>query len=87
MSAPLVTLVLLLAAPRGASQEAKPHDHEAMQRLHRDPKAYVALLEDPGRDAHQKPDEVLKAWASGPARPSPTSGRARVTSLFAWPKA
>lgn len=66
MPAPLATLVLLLAVPRGASQEAKPHDHEAMQRLHRDPKAYIALLEDPARDAHQKPDEVLKALALRP---------------------
>jgi ubiquinone/menaquinone biosynthesis C-methylase UbiE len=37
-----------------------------MHRLHRDPKAYVALLEDPARDGYQKPDEVLRALALRP---------------------
>ena len=45
----------------GMGQDPKPRDHEAMHRLHQDPKAYVAMLEDPARDAYQKPDEVLKA--------------------------
>jgi ubiquinone/menaquinone biosynthesis C-methylase UbiE len=42
-------------------QDVKPRDHEAMHRLHQDPKAYVAMLEDPARDAYQKPAEVLRA--------------------------
>jgi len=54
----LLTLVVLAAL---GTQDAKPRDHEAMHRLHQDPKAYVAMLEDPARDAYQKPDEVLKA--------------------------
>jgi cyclopropane fatty-acyl-phospholipid synthase-like methyltransferase len=48
------------------AQEAKPRDHQAMHHLHRDHKAYVAMLEDPARDAYQKPDEVLKALALRP---------------------
>ncbi|MFH1755757.1 MAG: class I SAM-dependent methyltransferase [Candidatus Latescibacterota bacterium] len=34
---------------------------EEMQRIHQDPKAYIAFLEDPERDAYQKPDEVVSA--------------------------
>jgi ubiquinone/menaquinone biosynthesis C-methylase UbiE len=34
--------------------------HEA-QSLHNDPAAYIAALEDPARDAYQKPHEVLTA--------------------------
>ena len=32
-----------------------------MYRLHQDSKAYIARLEDPMRDAYQKPQEVIKA--------------------------
>jgi len=39
--------------------------HEVHQ-LHSDPQAYIASLEDPARDAYQKPDEVLKALALRP---------------------
>jgi predicted methyltransferase len=53
--------VLGLAAVALVVQEAKPRDQEAMHRLHRDPKAYIAMLEDPARDAYQKPREVLLA--------------------------
>jgi arsenite methyltransferase len=34
---------------------------EEMHRLHTDPKAYIASLDDPARDAYQKPHEVLMA--------------------------
>jgi len=61
----ITTSTLVLAAAFGA-QDAKPRDHEAMHRLHQDPKAYVAMLEDPKRDAYQKPDEVLRALALRP---------------------
>jgi ubiquinone/menaquinone biosynthesis C-methylase UbiE len=37
-----------------------------MHRRHADPTAYVASLDDPARDAWQKPDEVLKALALEP---------------------
>ena len=61
----ITTSTLVLAAAFGA-QDAKPRDHEAMHRLHQDPKAYVAMLEDPKRDAYQKPEEVLRALALRP---------------------
>jgi len=32
---------------------------EEMHRLHQDSKAYIAVLEDPERDAYQKPQEVV----------------------------
>ncbi len=43
------------------AQDAKPRDMHEMHRLHQDPKAYIAMLDDPGRDAYQKPHEVLTA--------------------------
>jgi ubiquinone/menaquinone biosynthesis C-methylase UbiE len=57
---PSLIAVLLLAAP-AAAQDQTPRSPEAMHRLHRDPKAYIAMLEDPKRDEYQKPHEVLKA--------------------------
>ncbi len=32
-----------------------------MHRMHQDSKAYIAMLDDPKRDTHQKPDEVVRA--------------------------
>ena len=52
--------VLLLAVP-AAAQDPTPRSHEEMHRLHQDPKAYIAMLEDPKRDGYQKPHEVLMA--------------------------
>jgi cyclopropane fatty-acyl-phospholipid synthase-like methyltransferase len=43
------------------AQDAKPRSHEEMHRLHQDSKAYIAMLEDPARDAYQKPHEVITA--------------------------
>jgi arsenite methyltransferase len=34
---------------------------QEMQRVHQDSKAYIARLEDPKRDAYQKPADVIKA--------------------------
>lgn len=34
---------------------------EEMHRLHQDSKAYIAMLEDPERDAYQKPHDVIMA--------------------------
>jgi ubiquinone/menaquinone biosynthesis C-methylase UbiE len=55
------TLAAIFAAV--ALQDAQARDPQAMHRLHRDPQAYVAMLEDPARDAYQKPDDVLRALA------------------------
>jgi SAM-dependent methyltransferase len=54
--------LLLLALAPSAFPQAAATPHE-MHRRHGDPAAYVASLEDPARDAWQKPDEVVKALA------------------------
>jgi ubiquinone/menaquinone biosynthesis C-methylase UbiE len=43
------------------SAQNKPLTMEEMHRLHQDSKAYIAFLEDPQRDAYQKPHEVIMA--------------------------
>lgn len=55
-----VSLVLTLAAV-ALAQETKPLTPAEMHRLHQDSKAYIAMLEDPARDAYQKPQEVVTA--------------------------
>jgi ubiquinone/menaquinone biosynthesis C-methylase UbiE len=45
-----------------ASAQTAPTAHEA-HRLHADSTAYIASLEDPARDAWQKPHEVIEALA------------------------
>jgi ubiquinone/menaquinone biosynthesis C-methylase UbiE len=52
----------LLLAPAVAAQE-RPGSMEGMHRLHADSKAYIAVLDDPARDAYQKPHEVVQALA------------------------
>jgi SAM-dependent methyltransferase len=59
----LPALLSILAASSAGAQDAKPRTHDEMHALHRDAKAYVAMLEDPKRDAYQKPHEVLEALA------------------------
>jgi ubiquinone/menaquinone biosynthesis C-methylase UbiE len=44
-----------------AAQGAPPRSPEEMEHVHRDPKAYIAMLEGPARDAYQKPDDVVRA--------------------------
>jgi ubiquinone/menaquinone biosynthesis C-methylase UbiE len=60
---PAFALQAVLAAP--AAAQAPQTEHE-MHRLHGDPTAYVAALEDPARDAYQKPHEVIEALALRP---------------------
>ena len=47
--------------PSGLAGQSKPVTMEEMHKLHQDSKAYIALLEDPARDAYQKPHEVVMA--------------------------
>jgi ubiquinone/menaquinone biosynthesis C-methylase UbiE len=54
-------LALLLAPAGGIAQDAAKRDAHEMHRLHSDPNAYIRMLEDPQRDAYQKPREVLAA--------------------------
>jgi ubiquinone/menaquinone biosynthesis C-methylase UbiE len=56
----LFAALLALCAPAVAQTAQTPHE---MHRLHTDPKAYIAALEDPKRDAYQKPHEVMEALA------------------------
>ncbi len=64
---PRLAVSLLVAAPcpalLHAQAAATPHE---MHERHGDPTAYIASLEDPARDAYQKPDEVMKALALRP---------------------
>ncbi len=56
-----VFAALLLGGISGAAEGQGQHSMEELHRLHQDPKAYIAMLEDPERDAYQKPHEVLMA--------------------------
>jgi arsenite methyltransferase len=47
------------AFPLVLAGQSKPMTAEEMHKLHQDPKAYIALLDDPARDAYQKPHEVV----------------------------
>lgn len=59
-----IFLVALLFIPSSiTAQDAVKRDDHEMHGLHRDPAAYIGALEDPKRDAYQKPREVLTALA------------------------
>jgi len=55
-----LALVLAAAAPAFPQAAATP---QQMQHRHNDPMAYIASLDDPKRDAYQKPDAVMGALA------------------------
>lgn len=57
---------LLLLAVSAHGQDAVKRDDHQMHKLHRDPKAYIGALEDPKRDAYQKPHEVIHALGLKP---------------------
>ena len=60
-------LIGLLSFSLSASaQDALPRDQHQMHQLHQDPKSYIGVLEDPQRDAYQKPHEVLSALGLKP---------------------
>lgn len=52
--------VLVAAGATVLAAQTAP-THHAADRLHGDPKAYMAALDDPARDAWQKPHEVVAA--------------------------
>jgi len=62
----LLCLTLVILRLSVAAQHAVPRDEHEMHRLHNDPKAYIGALEDPKRDAYQKPQEVMTALAIKP---------------------
>jgi len=52
-----ILLPALLLAQNPVQQKTK----EEIEKMHQDSKAYISMLENPERDAEQKPDEVIKA--------------------------
>ncbi|HTY61953.1 MAG TPA: methyltransferase domain-containing protein [Acidobacteriota bacterium] len=48
---------LAIAVPYSSGQRTK----EQIEKIHQDPKAYIAMLDNPQRDKEQRPDEVLAA--------------------------
>ena len=61
MTLVLLFITLLILPVPAAAQDAVKRDEREMHRLHSDPKSYIAALEDPKRDAYQKPQEVMMA--------------------------
>ncbi len=63
----ILSLLAMLALPLSAlAQDAVQRDRQQMHQLHRDSRAYIGMLDDPKRDAYQKPYEVLTALAIEP---------------------
>lgn len=60
MRIPALPTVLFFLQSLAGTQD-RPATMEEMHRLHQDSKAYIAMLEDPKRDAYQKPHEVIMA--------------------------
>lgn len=57
-----LALLLCLSLPSWVpAQDTTPRDLHQMHRLHQDSKAYIAMLDDPARNAYQKPHEVITA--------------------------
>ncbi len=57
-----IVLAAMLIMPAGlGAQKPGKMTPEDMHKLHQNSKAYIALLEDPQRDAYQKPHEVIMA--------------------------
>ncbi len=54
-------LVFSLIVPSSVLAQNRPLTAEEMHKLHQDSAAYIASLEDPARDAYQKPHEVVTA--------------------------
>ena len=61
MKCSLALLGWLLLPALVLAQDSTNRNMHEMHRLHQDPKAYVAMLDDPKRDAYQKPHEVISA--------------------------
>jgi ubiquinone/menaquinone biosynthesis C-methylase UbiE len=58
---PLIAGAALILGLPSTAQDQAPRSHEEIHRLHQDPQAYIAMLEDPKRDEYQKPNEVVEA--------------------------
>jgi SAM-dependent methyltransferase len=56
-----ILAAMMLSQAVMPAQNKPIQDVQEMHRLHQDSRAYIAFLEDPKRDAYQKPMEVLTA--------------------------
>jgi ubiquinone/menaquinone biosynthesis C-methylase UbiE len=54
-------LSMILFSPIMVQDSSGQSTKEQIQKMHQDPKAYIAMLENPQRDVEQKPDEVIAA--------------------------
>jgi ubiquinone/menaquinone biosynthesis C-methylase UbiE len=55
-------ILLMILEPALLAQNPVQHKTKAeLEKMHQDSKAYISTLENPQRDADQKPDEVIKA--------------------------
>ena len=63
MNAPALLILMAPVLVAAALHAQAPQNPQEMHRMHSDPKAYIAALEDPKRDAYQKPHEVMEALA------------------------
>jgi ubiquinone/menaquinone biosynthesis C-methylase UbiE len=61
MLSTLLLIFLVLAPGAARAQDSGQRSPNEMHGLHNDPKAYIGALDDPKRDAYQKPQEVLAA--------------------------
>lgn len=59
---------LLVIPATISAQDGVNRDQHQMHRLHSDPKSYIGALEDPKRDAYQKPQEVMVALDLKPGK-------------------
>jgi arsenite methyltransferase len=62
----LFLFTVLILPVSATAQDAVNRDVHQMHRLHADPKSYIRALEDPKRDAYQKPHEVIMALGLRP---------------------
>jgi len=62
MTTPILFLTAIVLSSLSAPGQTVPNTHEA-HRVHGDVAAYIAALDDPARDAWQKPHEVVEALA------------------------
>ena len=61
MSMPIIFIAAILFPAIVCAQDSIKRDEHQMHGLHNDPKSYIGALEDPKRDAYQKPHEVMMA--------------------------
>ena len=61
MSMPIIFIAVILFPAIVCAQDSIKRDQHQMHGLHNDPKSYIGALEDPKRDAYQKPHEVMTA--------------------------